>query len=95
MASLHAPSVRSSHSAQSGLPGYGNGRAFVSTEPEVELVRWFDRPLDGAVAAARTCYSKKGVIRARHVAGLQRVRQNVYVDDGSARRVDQNPNDVD
>jgi thymidylate synthase ThyX len=30
-------------------------------EPEVELVRWFEQPLDNAVAAARTCYSSKVV----------------------------------
>ncbi len=33
-------------------------------EPEVELVRWFEQPLDNAVAAARTCYSSRVVYPA-------------------------------
>ncbi len=33
----------------------------VAPEPEVELVQWFERPLDLSVATARTCYSSKVV----------------------------------
>jgi len=36
--------------------------AFLSGEPSVRLVSAFDRPLEGAMAAARTCYSSKGVV---------------------------------
>ncbi len=41
----------------------------VATVPEVRLVNVFDRPLDNAVAAARTCYSARGVITPEEVAG--------------------------
>jgi thymidylate synthase ThyX len=40
-----------------------------ATEPVVELVNVFARPLDNAVAAARTCYSAKGVITPEEVSG--------------------------
>ena len=32
------------------------------TEPEVRLVNVFARPLDNAIAAARTCYSARGIV---------------------------------
>jgi thymidylate synthase ThyX len=43
--------------------------ALPATEPVVELVNVFARPLDNAVAAARTCYSARGVITPEEVAG--------------------------
>ena len=43
--------------------------ALATTEPVVELVNVFARPLDNAVAAARTCYSARGVITPEEVAG--------------------------
>ncbi len=39
--------------------------------PEVRLRNWFDRPYDGAIAAARTCYSPR-VIDADEVTERQR-----------------------
>lgn len=42
---------------------------FLSPEPEVRLVNFFEKPLDNAVAAARTCYSSKGIISPEEVAG--------------------------
>ena len=42
---------------------------FLSDPPEVTLVNAFARPFDGAVAAARTCYSSKGIITPEEVAG--------------------------
>jgi thymidylate synthase ThyX len=42
---------------------------FLSDPPEVTLVNAFARPFDGAVAAARTCYSPKGIITPEEVAG--------------------------
>lgn len=42
---------------------------FLSPEPEVVLVNTFARPFDNAVAAARTCYSSKGIITPEEVAG--------------------------
>ncbi|MDQ7005705.1 MAG: FAD-dependent thymidylate synthase [Acidobacteriota bacterium] len=40
-----------------------------SPEPEVRLVAAFDRPFDGAVAAARTCYASQGIVTVEQVAG--------------------------
>lgn len=44
--------------------------ALRSRPPEVRLVESFSRPLDGAVAAARTCYARKGIVSAEEVGGL-------------------------
>jgi flavin-dependent thymidylate synthase len=41
---------------------------FASAAPEVRLVNAFHRPYDNAVAAARTCYSGKGIISEEDVA---------------------------
>ena len=37
---------------------------------KVTLTNLFERPFDGAVAAARTCYSSKGIVTAEQVAGV-------------------------
>ncbi|HEU4333379.1 MAG TPA: FAD-dependent thymidylate synthase [Candidatus Eisenbacteria bacterium] len=42
---------------------------FLSGPPEVTLVQAFARPLDNAVATARTCYSAKGIVTQEEVAG--------------------------
>jgi len=42
---------------------------FLSPAPEVRLVRRFERGFDNAVAAARTCYSGKGIVTPEEVAG--------------------------
>ncbi len=39
------------------------------TEPDVRLVNAFSRPLDNAIAAARTCYSPRGIVTPEDVAG--------------------------
>ncbi len=39
------------------------------TEPVVRLVNSFARPLDNAIAAARTCYSGRGIVTPEEVAG--------------------------
>ncbi|MGH8103502.1 MAG: FAD-dependent thymidylate synthase, partial [bacterium] len=44
-------------------------KPFLSEEPEVVLVNGFTRAFDNAVAAARTCYSAKGIITPEEVAG--------------------------
>jgi thymidylate synthase ThyX len=44
-------------------------RSFLSAEPVVRLVRRFERGLDDAVAAARTCYSAKGIVSPEEVGG--------------------------
>ncbi len=41
---------------------------FASPAPDVQLVNAFARPFDNAVAAARTCYSGKGIISEEDVA---------------------------
>ena len=46
-----------------------NGLRFASPPPRVRLVNAFDRPFDNAVAAARTCYSSRGIVDASAVAG--------------------------
>lgn len=38
------------------------GAAFLSAEPEVRLTRAFDRPFANFLAAARTCYSPRGIV---------------------------------
>jgi thymidylate synthase ThyX len=43
--------------------------AFRSAPPEVKLVAGFPRPVDNAVATARTCYSAKGIITPEEVGG--------------------------
>ena len=42
---------------------------FLSPEPQVTLVNGFHRPFDNAVAAARTCYSGKGIVTPEMVGG--------------------------
>lgn len=42
---------------------------FLSPAPRVRLVGAFARPFDGVVAAARTCYSAKGIVTPEEVAG--------------------------
>ncbi len=42
---------------------------FLSPAPRVRLVNAFSRPFDGVVAAARTCYSPKGIVTVEDVAG--------------------------
>lgn len=42
---------------------------FLSPPPRVRLVNAFARPFDGVVAAARTCYSPKGIVTAEEVGG--------------------------
>jgi len=55
------------------LPSVTPPEEMLSPEPEVELVRWFDAPLDNAVAAARTCYSSK-VVYPQDVSKDERAR---------------------
>lgn len=43
---------------------------FASKAPQVELLAAFARPYEQAVAAARTCYSGKGVVGVDDVSGL-------------------------
>ena len=43
---------------------------FLSPAPEVVLTNCFSLPFDNAVAAARTCYSPKGLVTAQEVAAL-------------------------
>ena len=40
-----------------------------TSPPEVRLVNAFARPFDNAIAAARTCYSSKGIVTAEDVGG--------------------------
>jgi flavin-dependent thymidylate synthase len=64
---------------------------FLSPESEVFLVNSFARPFDNAVAAARTCYSSKGIITPEEVAGelakdeeereRRRQRRNILAED--------------
>ncbi len=42
---------------------------FRSAPPDVVLVQAFSRPLDNAVATARTCYSSKGIVTPEEVGG--------------------------
>ena len=46
-----------------------DGLHFASPPPRVRLVNAFDRPFDNAVAAARTCYSSRGIVDTSDVAG--------------------------
>jgi flavin-dependent thymidylate synthase len=43
---------------------------FASSPPSVRLVSLSDRPFEHAVAAARTCYSGRGVVTADEVSGV-------------------------
>ncbi len=49
-----------------------NGTRFLSQSPEVTLVSTFARSFDGVVAAARTCYSPRGIVTIEDV-GADRV----------------------
>ncbi len=42
---------------------------FRTPPPEVRLVNAFARPLDNAIAAARTCYASKGIVTPEDVGG--------------------------
>ena len=43
---------------------------FVSAPPQVTLMAAFERPYEHAIAAARTCYSAKGIMSADEVSGI-------------------------
>jgi len=43
---------------------------FVSMAPQVTLLAAFDRPYEHAVAAARTCYSSRGIVSVDDVSGI-------------------------
>src|SRR5262245_35839604 len=43
--------------------------SMISGDPVVRLENTFVRPYENAVAAARTCYSSKGVLRVADVSG--------------------------
>ncbi len=52
--------------------------AFLSPAPEVRILTMLDRPYETAVAAARTCYSSKGLITANDVAsGSEATRDRI------------------
>lgn len=38
--------------------------------PRARILGWFERPYEGAVAAARTCYSAQGIVTSDQVSGL-------------------------
>lgn len=63
--------------------------AFRSPPPEVKLVEGFARPVDNAVATARTCYSARGIITPEEVGGdalpEEKRRQRVERRDALAR----------
>jgi thymidylate synthase ThyX len=63
--------------------------AFRSAPPEVKLVAGFPRPLDNAVATARTCYSSRGIVTPEEVGGdalsEEKRRQRVERRDALAR----------
>jgi thymidylate synthase ThyX len=57
--------------------------AFLSPAPEVRILTMLDRPYETAVAAARTCYSSKGLITADDVAAgsdatRDRIARGIY-----------------
>lgn len=57
--------------------------AFFSPAPEVRILTMLDRPYETAVAAARTCYSSKGLVTANDVAESSettrdRIAQGIY-----------------
>jgi thymidylate synthase ThyX len=59
------------------------GEAFLSPPPQVRILTMLDRPYETAVAAARTCYSSKGLITADDVATgseatRDRIAQGIY-----------------
>ncbi|HEY7729155.1 MAG TPA: FAD-dependent thymidylate synthase [Candidatus Eisenbacteria bacterium] len=62
---------------------------FRSAPPDVRLVAGFPRPVDNAVATARTCYSAKGIITPEEVGGdalpEEKRRQRVERRDALAR----------
>lgn len=58
---------------QSVLSG-GSSVTVVDNGPQVRLRNWFDQPYDGAIAAARTCYSSR-VIESEEIT--ERQRQNI------------------
>jgi thymidylate synthase ThyX len=52
--------------------------AFLSPPPEVSILTMLDRPYETAVAAARTCYSSRGLITADDVAeGAEETRDRI------------------
>jgi len=56
-----------------------NVNRFLSPEPAVTLVNSFREPFKNALAAARTCYSGKGVIREEDLAGdYQSLGKSIY-----------------
>lgn len=48
---------------------------FISEEPIVKLVDWSEHPYDLGVAAARTCYSSKGIIAVEDVSKTKKARE--------------------
>jgi len=60
-----------------------NPNGFLSPAPEVRILTMLDRPYETAVAAARTCYSSKGLITPDDVAAgseatRDRIAQGIY-----------------
>jgi thymidylate synthase ThyX len=52
--------------------------SFLSPPPQVRILTMLDRPYETAVAAARTCYSSKGLVTADEVAaGSQAMRDRI------------------
>ncbi|GIX07483.1 MAG: hypothetical protein KatS3mg115_1886 [Candidatus Poribacteria bacterium] len=49
--------------------------AFLSSPPEVRLIDATERPFETAVAAARTCYSSKGIVLPEEVSRTRRSRE--------------------
>lgn len=52
-------------------------RVFRSPAPRVTLVNIFVRPYENAVAAARTCYSSRGIVRPEEVAEKPALRDRI------------------
>ncbi len=56
-----------------------NLKPFMSPEPSVILVNSFREPFKNALAAARTCYSGRGVIREEDITGeYQKLGKSIY-----------------
>jgi thymidylate synthase ThyX len=55
-------------------PSEARSEPVLDPEPEVELLRFFEAPLDDAIAAARTCYSSK-VVYPEDVSRDERARR--------------------
>jgi thymidylate synthase ThyX len=60
-----------------------NSTSFLSPAPEIRILTMLDRPYETAVAAARTCYSSKGLITPDDVAAgseatRDRIAQGIY-----------------